>query len=78
MKIYTYNGKRNICGDNVKEYRTKMNLTQSQLAIKMQVLGIDIDRIGITKIENGNRLCMDFELLGFSKIFDLPIESLIK
>lgn len=35
MKIYDYNGKKNICGNRIHEARRKLKLTQSDLAAKL-------------------------------------------
>ena len=51
MKIYDYNGKKNICGDRVHEARCKHRLTQSDLAAQLQVSGIIIERDSISRIE---------------------------
>ena len=40
MKIYDYNGKKNICGDRIHEARCKHRLTQSELAAQLQIAGI--------------------------------------
>ena len=47
MKIYDYNGKKNVCGDRIHEARCKLRLTQSDLAAKLQVAGIIIEREGL-------------------------------
>ena len=37
MKIYDFNGKKNICGERVHEARRKQHLTQNDLAAKLQI-----------------------------------------
>ena len=37
VKIYDYNGKKNICGERVHEARCRLRLTQSDLAAKLQI-----------------------------------------
>ena len=32
MKIYDYNGRKNLCGNRVKEARARLNITQADLA----------------------------------------------
>ena len=51
MKIYDYNGKKNICGNRIHEARCKHRLTQSELAAQLQVSGIEIERDSISRIE---------------------------
>ena len=44
MKIYDYGGKKNICGDRIREARVVQRMSQSELAAKMQIAGIAIIR----------------------------------
>lgn len=37
MKIYDYHGKKNVCGDRVRDARQKQRLTQEDLAAKLQI-----------------------------------------
>ena len=68
MKIYDYNGKKNICGDRVHEARCRLRLTQSELAARLQVEGIIIERDSISRIEIGTRFVADYELRELAKI----------
>ena len=68
MKIYDYNGKKNICGNRVHEARCKLRLTQSDLAAKLQINGIIIERDSISRIEIGTRFVTDYEIRELSKI----------
>ena len=67
MKIYDYHGKKNICGDRVREARQKMKLTQADLAAQLQIQGIIMERDSISRIEIGTRFVADYELLILSK-----------
>lgn len=77
MKIYNYNGKKNICGNRVHEARCKKRLTQSDLAAKLQVSGINIERDSISRIEIGTRFVADYELRELSKILDVSVYWLL-
>lgn len=44
MKIYTYQGRKNICGEKIREMRVKSRLSQSELAAKVQTEGITLER----------------------------------
>ena len=74
MKISKYNGFRNICGSTLKKLRLKSNLSQQNLAEKLQLLGIDLTAKEISKIENHNRLVQDYELFAFAKIFNVSAD----
>lgn len=67
MKIYDYNGKKNICGNRIREARVIQRMSQSELAAKMQVEGIAIERDSISRVEIGTRFVADYELKVFCK-----------
>ena len=77
MKIYDYNGKKNICGDRIHEARCKLRLTQSDLAAQLQVNGIIIERDSVSRIEIGTRFVADYELRELAKILKVSINWLL-
>ena len=77
MKIYDYNGKKNICGDRVHEARCKLRLTQNDLAAQLQIRGIIIERDSISRIEIGTRFVADYELRELSKILKVSVNWLL-
>lgn len=72
-------GKNNLCGDNIRKLRLSYptKLSQRALADKMQLIGIDIDKNAIQRIECGKRFVTDIELRGFAEIFDVNIDQLV-
>lgn len=62
MRLYTLDGKCNISGERIKSARTKAKLTQDQLAARLQVAGLQMGQMAISRIESGKRLVPDFEL----------------
>ena len=68
MKIYDFDGKKNICGARIKEARKALHLSQEDLAAKLQVSGVVIERNSISRIESGDRFIADYELLVLSQI----------
>ena len=77
MKIYDFNGKKNICGESVHEARRKQHLTQNDLAAKLQINGIIIERDSISRIEIGTRFVADYELRELSKILKVTVGWLL-
>lgn len=77
MKIYDYNGKKNICGERIHVARCKLRLTQSDLAAKLQINGIIIERDSISRIEIGTRFVADYELRELSKILKVSVGWLL-
>ena len=71
------NGLNNICGKNIMVLRKNLKLSQRQLAEKMQLIGIDIDKNAIQRIESGQRFVTDIELVAFSKILEISFEELL-
>lgn len=74
MKINKYNNFRNISGAVLRELRLKNNLSQQDLAEKLQLLGIELTSKEISKIENNARLVQDFELFAFAKVFNVSTD----
>ena len=71
-------GKNNICGKNIAEYRMTMKISQRELADRLQLVGIDIDKNAVQRIESGKRFVTDIELVAFARVFGIPMEELIK
>ena len=73
MKIYDYNGRKNICGDRVREARQRLRMSQTDLAAQMQVEGIIIERDSISRVEIGTRFIPDYELPVFAKVLRVSV-----
>ncbi len=69
---------RNIIGKKISQIRKKKGVTQEDLAARLNVQGINIDRPMISKIENQTREILDFEILGVAKALGVSIEELFK
>ena len=76
MKIYDFNGKKNICGNQIRLARVR-RMSQSDLAAKMQVEGVIVERDSISRIEIGTRFVTDYELLTFAKVLNTDIDWLL-
>lgn len=77
MKIYGYDGKKNIFGDRIREARQEKRMPQTDLAARMQVEGIIIEQDSISSIEIGTRFVPDYELPVFSKVMDVSVNWLL-
>lgn len=77
MKIYDYNGKKNICGERIHEARRRLRLTQNDFAARLQVAGIIIERDSISRIEIGTRFVADYELREIAKILNVSVNWLL-
>lgn len=76
LKIYDFDGEKNISGDRIHQARTAMRLSQADLAARMQVNGVTIEREAISKIETGDRFVTDYELMVFAKVLNVSMEWL--
>lgn len=77
-KPRTSNGKKNMIAKNLLQLRQNNNLSQRDLAHKLQLNGYDIDRNVITRIETNQRYVTDIEIAAFCQIFHVTFEDLIK
>lgn len=78
MKIYSYKGKKNLCGNRIREARLKQRISQSDLAARVQIEGVTLERDSISRIEIGTRFVTDYELKIFAKVLRTNIEWLLK
>ena len=66
----------NITGKNIKKIRKNKKITQEDLCARMQIMGYQISRSDISKLENGKRFISDSEIVGFAKALKVNILDL--
>ena len=73
-------GRNNLCGENIRKFRLGFGtkLSQKGLADKMQLIGIDVDKNAIQRIECGKRFVTDIELVAFAEVFSVDVSELVK
>lgn len=71
------NGLNNICGKNIAKLRMNLKISQRELADRMQLVGIDIDKNAVQRIESGKRFVTDIEIIAFAKIFNISLDELL-
>jgi transcriptional regulator with XRE-family HTH domain len=69
---------RNIIGKQIKIIRQSKNITQEQLAARLNIQEIDMDQTMISKIEDQVRGIQDFEIKAIAKALNISIEDLFK
>ena len=62
MKKIQFFDKKNVIAENVRLLRVKNQMTQQDLASKMQTLGVNMDQQMISRIESNDRIVTDYEL----------------
>lgn len=72
-------GKNNLCGEKIAQLRMEMvpRTSQRQLADRLQLIGIDIDKNAVQRIECGKRFVTDIEVNAFCKIFEISPNELL-
>ncbi|MBE6626791.1 MAG: helix-turn-helix transcriptional regulator [Ruminococcaceae bacterium] len=79
FKNKVHNGKNNICGEKIFMLRKQAipKMSQRILAEKLQLVGIDVDKNAIQRIECGKRFVTDIELLALAEIFHVTCDELL-
>ena len=75
---YSFVRRKNIIGSRVRKARKESRVTQMELAARLQVLGITIDRSGIAKLESGRRPASDIEVAAIAKVLKVSIPWLFE
>ena len=65
-------------GENIRKLREKANLTQEQLAAKLQLKGCDITRSAVAKIEVGQRHLYPDEIILIKEILITDYDCIFK
>ena len=74
----TEDGRNNLCGRKIRQLRLEKHWSQRQLAERLQLLGIDLDKNAIQRMEAGLRFVTDIELFAFAKTFETTSDALLE
>ena len=74
----TKHGKNNVCGKNIAKYRCQLNISQRELADRLQVLGLDVDKNAIQRMESGQRFITDIELFYLTHVLEKTLCELFE
>lgn len=77
MKLYTYHGKCNLAGEQIRAARESSGMSQEQLAAKLQLAGINITQKAVSRVETGVRVVPDYELPAYAKALGVSILALL-
>lgn len=74
-----YQEQAEICTliDNIADTRKAQKLSQRMLADRLQLLGLDVDKNAVQRIEAGLRFVTDIELVALSQALNLPYDILL-
>ena len=74
----TADGRNNICGVNIARLRKELQISQRELADRLQLIGLDLDENAVQRIESGQRFLTDIELLYFSRVLNTSLDALYR
>ena len=77
MKKFLYHGKKNICGDRIRLARLGKRLSQTDLARMLQLQGVPAERDIISRMEIGDRLVTDYEVVTIAEVLDVSVGWLL-
>ena len=62
----------------IRQLRVKNRMSQNDLAARVQVEGVMLERDSISRIESGTRFVADYELFVFAKVLGVDVASLLE
>ena len=71
-----YNEKSNVSGEIIAKIREEKKISKEELCRQLQLLGINIDRFHLYRIERGAVILKDFELIAICKILKINFDNL--
>ncbi len=71
-------GRNNICGKSIAIFRKELCISQRELADRLQLSGLDIDKNAIQRIEAGKRFVTDIELVTLAQVLKKSISELVE
>ena len=78
MIIRKYDNQSNVVGSVIKKLRKSQKMSRETLSNKLMMMGIDINRDGIYKIEVCRRIIKDFELSALSVVLNCEETEMLK
>ena len=76
MAVRKLNNNLNVIGDNLRNYRKEKHLSQADLTMELNLLGINLHKNDVYMIENKKRSVKDYEVWGFIKVLNISYDEL--
>lgn len=70
-------GDRNLVGAKVETARKQKGMKQKELLAQLQVIGVDMNASGLSKLEGQIRYVTDVELVALADILEVSIDYLL-
>lgn len=74
----TSDGLNNVCGKNISAKRKILGFSQRELADRLQIVGLDVDKNAVQRIECGKRFVTDIEIIVIAEVLELTYEDMLK
>lgn len=71
-----YENKANVAGELIKSARTKKGLSRTNICEKLQLHAVYVDRIQLYRMETGQMIIKDFELIALCKVLNIDYNDL--
>lgn len=68
-----YNDKPNIVGECIRAARKNKKYTKADLHRKLELIGVELGRNEIYRIENNMMIVKDFELIALALVLDIDL-----
>lgn len=73
------NGKLNVIGDKVRQYREAKNWSLTKLSNEIMLnTGVDIRKSSLQHIETRKRVVKEYEFYALCKVFDVTMDEMLK
>ena len=77
MRLYTLDGRCNACGERMREARMQIGWTQDTMATKLQLAGLQMGQMAVSRIETGKCVVPDFELPVIAEVLGVTTDWLL-
>ncbi len=74
----TKDGKNNVCGKNIAKFRKEKHLSQRKLADMLQLIGLDVDKNAVQRMESGQRFITDIEICYLTRVLGISLEQIFE
>lgn len=78
MAVRKLNDNLNVIGKNLRKIRKTKHLSQADLTMELNLLGINLHKNDIYMIENNKRTVKDYEVWGIMKILKISYDDLFE
>lgn len=73
-----YENNLNVISDNLRKIRDEKNISLSTLSNKLMLMGVDISKQSLYRIEQNKRSVRDYELSSIAIALDVETDELLR